>query len=82
MNISNYRSLWTEIFKTLNDINPTFIRVIFKLRMTNRTTRDKYKLKLEIPKSNQVRFWTKRNSLPFHIKSLENLNIFKTLIKY
>ena len=58
MNVSNYRSLCIEIFKSLN-INPSFIKDIFKLRMTNRPTREKYKLNLEIPKSNQVRFGTK-----------------------
>ena len=90
MNVSSYRSLCIEIFKTLNDINPSFIKDIFKLRMTNRLTREKHKLNLEIPKSNQVRFGTKSlryldpkvwNSLPYHIKSSENLNIFKTLKK-
>ena len=88
MNVSNYRSLCIEISKTLNDINPSFIKDI--LRMPNRTIREKYKLNLEIPKSNQVRFGTKSlrylgpkvwNSLPYHIKSSENLTIFKTLIK-
>ena len=59
VNVSNYRSLCLEIFKTLKDINPSFIKDIFKLRMTDRLTREKYKLYLEIPKSNQVRFGTK-----------------------
>ena len=36
VNVSNYCSLCIEIFKTLNDINPSFIKDIFKLRMTNR----------------------------------------------
>ena len=59
MNVSNYHSLYIEIFKTTNDINPSFIRYIFQMRMTNRPTREKYKLNIEIPKSNQVRFGTK-----------------------
>ena len=82
MNVSNYRSLCIEIFKTLNSINPSFINDIFKLRMTNRATQEKCKLNLEILKSNQGRFGTKNlrylsprvwNSLPYHI--------LKTLIK-
>ena len=90
VNVSNYRSLCIEIFKTLNDINPSFIKDIFKLRMTNLLTREKYEVNLEIPNLNQVRFGTKSlrylgpkvwNSLPCHIKSSENLTIFKTLIK-
>ena len=59
MNVSNYRSFRIEIFKTLNDINPSFKKDIFKLRMTNRPTQEKYKLNLEIPKLNQVRLGTK-----------------------
>ena len=90
VNVSNYCSLCIEIFKTLNDINPSFIKYTFKLRMTNSWTQEKYKLNLEIPKSNQARFGTKSleylgpkvwNSLPCHIKSSENLTISKTLKK-
>ena len=90
VNVSNYRSLCIEIFKTLNDFNPSFIKDIFKLRMTNCPTREKYKLNLELPKSNQVRFGTKSlrylgpkvwNSLRYHRKSSKNLTILKTLIK-
>ena len=57
----NYRSLCIEIFKTLNDVNPSFIKDIFQLRMTNCTIRKKYELNPEISKSYQVRFGT--NSL-------------------
>ena len=90
VNVSNYRSLCIEIFKTLNDITPSFIKDIFKLRMSNRPTQKKNNLNLEIPKSNQVRFGTKSliylgpkvwKSLPYNVKSSENLTIFKTLIK-
>ena len=59
VNVSKYRSFCIEIFKTLNHINPSFINDIFKLRMGNRPTQEKYKLNLEILKSNQVRFGTK-----------------------
>ena len=85
VNVSNFCSLCIEIFKTLNDINPSFMKDIFKLRMTDRPTREKYKPNLEIPKSNQVRFGTKSlrylgsmlwNSLPCHIKSSENMEQF------
>ena len=56
VNVSNYRSLCTEIFKILNDINSSFIKDILMLRITNGSTREKCKLNIEIPKSNQVRF--------------------------
>ena len=42
VNVSNYRSLCIEIFKTLSDINPSFIKNISPLRMTNHPTREKY----------------------------------------
>ena len=79
MNVSNCRSFCIE---TLNDITPCFKKNIFKVRMANRSTREKYKLNLEIPNLNQVRSGTKGlrnlrpnvwNSLPYHIKSSENL---------
>ena len=72
MSASNFCSLCIEIFKTLNDINPSFIKGIFKLRMTNRLTREKYKLNLEILKSNPVRFG--KNS--FEILRPKGLELF------
>ena len=90
VNVFNYHSLCIEIFKTLSDISPSFIKDIFQLRMTNRLTREKHKQNLEISKLNQVGFGKKSlrylgpkvwNSLPYHIKSSEDLTIFKTLIK-
>ena len=42
MNVSNYRSLYAETLKILNDINPSFIKDVFKLRIVNRPTREKY----------------------------------------
>ena len=74
INISNYRSLCIEIFKTLNDTNPSFIKEIFKLKMTNCPTREKYKLNLEILKSNQARFGKKKFEKP-RPKGLELLTI-------
>ena len=64
---------------------------LFEVRKTNRTQREQYKLDLEIPKSNQVSFGTKSlriqgprvwNALPLHIKSKENLQPFKYVIKF
>ena len=64
---------------------------IFKLRNTNRLTCEKYELKLAIPKPNQATFGTKSlrsygpimwNGLTYHIKTSENVNSFKAIIKY
>ena len=63
------------------------MKQISQLRETNRTVRNQYKLNLNVPKVNQVRFVEKSlrycgpkiwNSLPFHVKTSENL---KTLLK-
>ena len=90
MNLRRQRTLCMEIYKTLNELNPGYTNAIFKLRNTNRLTREKYKLHLEIPKLNQVIFGTKSlrrygpkiwNALPYHIKTSDNLNSFKAIIK-
>ena len=72
-------------------INPDFMRDLFKLRFTNRPVREKYKMNMIIPEFNQVSYGKKSlrtfgpklwNSLPYHIKSSENLESFKRTIKH
>ena len=79
-----------EVFKTIYELNPSFMNDLFQLRESNRPVREKYRLNLNVPKTNQVRFGTKSlrnltskiwNSLPPNIKSVDNLNSFKALIK-
>ena len=91
MNVKRLRALCIEIFKTLNNLNPSFMKEIFSLRQTNRPVWEKYKLNLDIPSYNQVTFGRKTlrffgpktwNSLPYHIKSAENLASLKTMIKF
>ena len=76
LNPRRTKSLCIEIYKTINNLNPEFMKNLFKVRKTNRTQKEQYKLNLEIPKSNQVSFGTKSlriqgpsvwNALPFHI---------------
>ena len=50
MNVRRLRTLCVEIYKTLNDLNPSFMNNIFKLKVNGRKVCDKYKLKLVIPK--------------------------------
>ena len=91
MNEKRLRTLRVEIFKTLNNLNPSFMIEIFSLRQTDRPVRKKYKLNLDIPSYNQVTFGRKTltffgpkawNSLPSRIKSAENLASFKTMTKF
>ena len=45
-----------EISKALNKLNPGYMNDIFKLRNTDRRTRKRQKLDLEIPKPGQATF--------------------------
>ena len=56
MNVRRLRTLCVEIYKTLNDLNPSFMNNIFRLKVNDREVRDKYKLNLVIPKWNQKTF--------------------------
>ena len=90
INVRLKRNLCVEIYKTLNDLNPSLMREIFETRKTKTAVCEKYKINLEIPRVNQASFGTKSlrfygpriwDSLPYHIKSAENLSCFKNLIK-
>lgn len=59
MNVCRLRTLCIEIYKTLNEINPSFMKDVFKLRESNRLARDQYKMNLNISKYNQVNFGKK-----------------------
>ena len=50
------RTLCIEIYKTLYDLNTSFMNNIFKLEINGREVRDKFKLNLDIPKFNQKAF--------------------------
>ena len=90
MIVRRLRILCVEIFKALNDLNPSFMYNIFKLKINGREVRNKYKLNLDIPKWNQKTYGYKSlkvlgpkiwNNLPYHVKSSENLDTFKNLLK-
>ena len=90
MNIRRLRFLYIEIYKTLNDLNPSFTKEIVEKSDENQVTRDRYKLNLNIRRRNQVTFGTKSlkfygtkiwNALPVNIKTAENLNASKELMK-
>ena len=90
MNVRRLRTLCVEIYKTLNDLNPSFMNNIFKLKINGREVRDKYKWNLDIDKWNQKSFGYKNrkvlgpkiwNKLSYHVKSSENLDTFKNLLE-
>ena len=90
INVRRLRILRVEIYKILNDLNPSFMNSIFKLKINGREVRDKYKLNLDMPKWNQKTFGYKSfrvlgpkiwNNLPYYVKCSENLNTFKKMLK-
>ena len=91
INLKNHRVLCTEVFKTMIDLNPTYMKEIFEPSVSNkRPVRQTYKMNLVTPKTNQVRYGTKSlrrhapkiwNSLLVSIRSSESLESFKKLIQ-
>ena len=55
-NFRRQRTVYIEIYKTLNKLNPGYMDDIFEFRNTNSLTREIYKLNLETPKHSQVTF--------------------------
>lgn len=55
MNLRRTKSLCTEIYETINNLNPEFMRNLPMVYKTNRVQRQQSKLNLEISKSNQVK---------------------------
>ena len=64
MNIRRLRCLCIELYKTLNDLNLSFMKEIFEKRDENRVIRDRYKLNWNTPRRKQVTFGVK--SLKFY----------------
>ena len=88
MHVSRLRALCVEIFKTLKNLNPSFMHDIFKIKPSHYPLRNSNGLQHHRP--NQVTFGSNSlrslgpqiwNGLSNEIKSAENLNSFKTMIK-
>ena len=56
MKVNRLRSLCIEIYKLINNINPTYMNEIFKLRKISREVHSNYKLNLYVSTLNQVSF--------------------------
>ena len=54
MNVNRLRLPCIEIYKTINNLNPEFLRDLFNLIETSRFIPKKYMLNLNIPVHNQV----------------------------
>ena len=90
MELNRSRYLCIEIYKTINNINPRFMKQIFQLRETNGTFRNQYKLNLSAPKVNQVSYGEKvldimglKSGTPFRsiVRLVKILKLSKILSK-
>ena len=81
------RALCVEIYKTLNNLNPDYMKDIFAKHDGRHSSRRP--LNISVPRVHQATFGLKsiryegaklRNALPESIKSAENLERFKRLI--
>ena len=54
MNLRRIRFLCIKIYKTINSLNPSFMKKILKKKKNNRVIQERYKLNLNIPRTNQV----------------------------
>ena len=88
MLVARQRTLCIEIFKTLKNLNPSFMHNIFSFRTSNYSLRNPNNLNHFRP--NQVTFGSNSlsamgpqiwNCLPNELKSAESLNSFKNIIK-
>ena len=89
MSIYRLRSLCIEVFKTINDLNPFFMKDIFQLRINGRPVRTQNINNLTVETRQTVTFGTNgisylgpkiSNSLPYHLKCSESLVDFKRMI--
>ena len=78
MDVKRKDKLCIEIYKTLNNLIPNFMKEIFGLRLCSRPVREQYKLNLNVSRKRQLTFGTKSlerlgpktwNNLPYHIVS-------------
>ena len=87
MHVSRLRVLCIEAFKTLKNLNPSFMKDIFKIKSSRYSLRKFNDLQHYRP--NQVTFGSNSlrslgpqiwNGLPNKMKTVENLNSFKNMI--
>ena len=84
--VRKLRFLAMEIFKTINELNPAFMKEIFTLNASRNASRNLLMVKAQRTKkygTNTLRSLGPRiwNALPLETRSCTNLNTFKLLIK-
>ena len=86
MDVKRKHKLCIEIYESLNNFNPSFIKGIFELSLCFRPVYEQYKLNLNIPGKKYETFRTKGlgslgpkiwYNTPYNRKFTENLNVCK-----
>ena len=54
INLRSHRSLCLEVFKTIYELNPSFMNDLFQLRESNRPVLEKYRLNFNVPKPTKL----------------------------
>ena len=90
MSVYRLKSLCIEIFKTINNLNPIYMKDIFQLAISDRPVRQHHTHNLKKVSMRITTFGTKSltslgptvwNKLPEHLKSVENIVGFRKMIK-
>ena len=90
MTVQRLRYLCAEIHRTVNDLNPSYMKNVFKKSDTIRSKQMQPQNNFIVPQSSYYEFGTKSltslgpkiwNSLSVNIKSAETFEVFKKLIK-
>ena len=86
MKVRRMRYLGVEIYKTLDDLNPGYMKDIFQVQQSAYSARRPYNMKVPRVKPNNI--WHQKyegakiwNHLPNSLKSAETLEIFTNLMK-
>ena len=90
MAIQGLRYLCIEICRTVNGLNPSYMKNVFKKSDISRSKRTQHQNNLIVPRPNYYEFGTESftslgpkiwNSLPVNIKSADMFEVFKKYIK-
>ncbi len=88
LHIRRIKTIVTEIFMTVHDLNPTFMKEMFNTKDISYDLRDKYIMHL--PRFNKITYGKNTfkyyashiwNSLPESIKTYSSIDVLKSLLK-
>ena len=89
MNVYRLKNLCIEVFKTIKNVGPVYMKNIFEINDTKRNRREVYKNNIIVPTKNTATFGTKSitslgpfvwNKLPAHLKNCNDLQTFKKML--